>query len=144
MTTMHRKSKPSQATMLVVAKYQAAGWQTLAFPDEQTVHVIAQKTQPTNKLHYIRCVPAFDDTYARTIKNDYVQHAFSGGALPVFAVVNITNGKIALRDVNLDQSVNIVSKPAAKKESKESKESKPEDIPAPPGKPNVQTSEAKK
>jgi hypothetical protein len=101
----------------VVGKYEAKGWKTLLTMSGAT-DIIAQ-SENRSRLHFIQVVRHGHEggaKYGGESKNTFVQNAFSNGATPVHAFVEIARSKmddaskkpeakITLRDVNLDKKV---------------------------------------
>jgi hypothetical protein len=82
----------------VLDTYQVAGYNVLHIG--KMVDIIAQRGK---KLHFVKVVtPATIDKYRHGFKNNFVQNAFSNGAIPVYAMVD---GGIKFEDQNTNARV---------------------------------------
>jgi hypothetical protein len=88
---------------LVAAKYRAAGWTVI--PSKGVSDMIANLREHVHFVQ-VRVKGSSDSRYTGQGMNDFVQNAFSNGAIPIHA--NVDKSQVTLYDVNEDKRVLLV------------------------------------
>lgn len=88
---------------LVAAKYRAAGWTVI--PSKGVSDMIANLREHVHFVQ-VRVKGSSDARYTGQGMNDFVQNAFSNGAIPIHA--NVDKSQVTLYDVNEDKRVLLV------------------------------------
>lgn len=72
----------------VINKYTSCGWTVIRSPNETINDLIAQKN---NRLHFVQVLNSNDNDskYKDSARNNFIQNAFSNGALPIHATISI-------------------------------------------------------
>lgn len=88
---------------LVAAKYRAAGWTVI--PSKGVSDMIANLREHVHFVQ-VRVKGSSDSRYTGQGMNDFVQNAFSNGAIPIHA--NVDKSQVTLYDVNENKRVLLV------------------------------------
>jgi len=106
----------------VINKYKENGWEVMIPPQGTIVDIIARSDK---KFHHVQVITNPEDPRAVAIaKNTFIQNAFSNGAIPVHALVKMSNKRgpdgarvatasVTFKDVNLSSRVIVGGKRTA-------------------------------
>lgn len=91
----------------VTADYTAAGWSTI--PTNTINDMIAHKMSSAGKqtMHFIQIGISGDKRFTGEIRNAFVQNAFSNGATPIHAIVDVEKKSWRPRNANTGKFMRI-------------------------------------
>ena len=106
---------------IAAEKYTINGWNVIKPPKGSVNDFLASRN---GRLHFVQVVTKdtiADQKYHGSAKNDFVQNAFSNGAIPIFAHV-VGDSKVTFEDVNSGNRVIINARVKKTEEVKQNKQ----------------------
>jgi hypothetical protein len=119
-TEQKKPARPKKVSPvdIAIAKYQENGWNVIKPPKGAVNDFLASRNGRFHFVNAITTETADEPKFHGEAKNNFVQNAFSNGATPVFAHVQITKSgpKVTYEDVNTGNRVLINQKSRQKDE----------------------------